>query len=24
MADPETFFTQPKSDRTKQFLSQIL
>ncbi len=24
MADPETFFTQPKSERTKQFLSQIL
>ena len=24
MADPETFFTRPKSDRTQQFLGQIL
>jgi len=23
-ADPETFFTQPKNERTQQFLSQIL
>jgi ABC-type polar amino acid transport system ATPase subunit len=24
MAPPETFFTSPKSDRTRKFLSQIL